>query len=130
MLEDGLVALLRANAGLMALIDPCIYPVLIPPKPQYPCLSYQVIWSSGSYTFEGKQHGRKRIQFDAWSNTSYSDCKAVQQALRNALDTFRGTLPNGTRILGAFRGTELDFYEDASREFRVTQEFHIHFVEA
>lgn len=128
MIEAGIVALLTANAPLMALIDPSIYPVLLPESHGDTCLSYQVVSGTATYTLEPKELCQKRIQFDAWS-TTYGSAKSVIQALRNALDGYQGTLSDGTRVLSTFRGLDIDFFEDDSRSYRVMQEYIFRFVE-
>jgi hypothetical protein len=128
MIEAGLYSLLTANAGLTALVGNRIYPVLVPEPPTYPCLSYQVVASHSTYTFEGKQLGSKLFQFDAWG-TSFSDCKNILNALRNALDTYQGTLTDGTRVLCALSEQEIDQFEEDSRVYRSLAEYRIEYVE-
>jgi len=134
MIEVGIVSLLKADATVAGLVGPRLFPVLVPEGSMPvnagdpPCLSYQIISASAAYTLDPKELDTKRVQFDAWG-VAYSDCKNVKQAVRNALDGYKGTLPDGTRVLGTFRGVEVDFWEDASRVYRVLFEYTFQFVE-
>ena len=128
MLEQGLTTLLNASTSITALIGDRLYPVFVPQSPTYPCLSYQVISGSSSYSMDGSAETVKRIQFDAWG-TTYADVKNIQQALHNLLDGFEGVLSDGTAVHGTFRGVELDEFENDSLTYRTLTEYSFHFVE-
>ena len=128
MIEQGIVSLLNANAPLMATINRCIYPVFVPQDASYPCLSYQVISTTASYDFQGESTTESRIQFDAWAE-DYMNCKTIQKALRAVIDAYDGVLSEGTRVLGAFRSLETDFFEPDSRMYRALSEYTFHYVE-
>jgi hypothetical protein len=50
-------------------------------------------------------------------------------ALRNALDTYQGTLTDGTRVLCALSEQEIDQFEEDSRVYRSLAEYRIEYVE-
>lgn len=122
MIEAGLTTLLSANAPLQALIGSCLYPVFVPENTAYPCISYQAVSATSEYALDGSSERTKRLQFDVWGR-NYADCKAVAAALDAVLDGFSGPLPDGTVILGAFRGVELDLSEQYSRTYRTMIEY-------
>ena len=126
MIEQGLTALLSNNSQLQALIGACLYPVMVPEQTTYPCLSYQVVSAASEYALPGSSERWKRLQFDAWGQ-AYADCKNVVDALDAALDGLTGALPDGTVVLGAFRGVELDLSEQYSRTFRTMVEYTFHY---
>ena len=127
MIEQGLTTLLSNNPQLQTLIGTCLYPVLVPEQTTYPCLSYQAVSASSDYALEGSSERWKRLQFDAWGQ-AYADCKNVMAALDAALDGLTGALPDGTVVLGAFRGgVELDLSEPYSRTFRTMVEYTFHY---
>lgn len=128
MIEDGIVALLRADATLTGLIGNRIYAVIVPEPTVYPCLSYQVVSASPEYTLDSKRCGAKRIQFDAWG-TSYSDCKNVLRALSKVLELFRGLLPDGTRALLIYNVLELDQFESDGRVYRSLADYRANYIE-
>lgn len=128
MIEQGIVALLSANAGLTALVGAGIYPVEVPEAAAMPCLSYQGVSASANYTLRAAEYNRKRIQFDAWGS-SYADTRNVLQGLRDALDGYSGILTDGTRVLACLRGIGIDDFESDSRLFRAMQEYIFTFVE-
>lgn len=134
MIEAGIVSLLNADSTVSGLIGPRLFPVLVPEGSMPinagdpPCLSYQVISNTPTYTLALNEFDQKRIQFDAWAVT-YASCKSVKQAVRNVLDGYTGTLSDGTRVLSALRGMEIDFWESDSRVYRVLFEYIFRFVE-
>lgn len=128
MLEQGITALLSADSGLAALIAGRIYPATAPETPTFPLITYLVVSSKPQYALDGSQCGYKRLQFDAFGS-SYADCKTVLRALRNALDGYTGTLTDGTRVLCALRGMEIDSFENDSRTYRSLTEYELTFVE-
>lgn len=134
MLEAGLYSLLTSDAALSGLIGTRLFPVVVnehdmPVNAGDPsCASYQVITGSTVYSLEPKQFSERRVQFDAWA-VQYADAKAIQQAIRNVLSGFSGTLTDGTRVLSALLENEIDNFEDDSRVCRVMSEYRIRFVE-
>lgn len=126
MIEAGLTALLSENAPLQALIGSCLYPVMLPENTAYPCVSYQGVSASSEYSLSGTSERWKRLQFDVWGQT-YSSVKAVVSALDDVLDGFSGPLSDGTVIVGAFRGVELDLSEPYSRTYRTMVEYTFHY---
>jgi hypothetical protein len=127
MIEEGIVSLLNANGPLSALVS-AVYPVFIPEDAAYPCLSYQTVSRAPEYTFAGESFYEGVFQFDCWS-MQYAEAKAVQKALRNALDVYQGTLSEGTQVLAVFRTMDADFFEEDSRFYRAMSEYTFHYVE-
>ena len=128
MIEQGIHALLSTTPALSAIVGPRIYPVFVPQEAQLPCLSYQVVSGSSDYSVDGSSAVWKRIQFDAWGN-QYADVKGIQRALQAVIDSYSGALPDGTFLLGTFRGVELDEFESDARIYRTITEYSFHFVE-
>lgn len=128
MIEDGIVALLRADATVTGLIGNRIYPVIVPEPTVYPCLSYQVVSASPEATLDSSDRGSKRVQVDAWG-TSYADCKRVLLAVRKVLHLFRGPLPDGTRALVIRHVLELDEFESDGRVYRSLADYQADYAE-
>lgn len=119
---------MSADPTLSGLVGGCIYPVLVPTDATFPCVSYAVVSSSSEYALDGSQENWKRIQIDAWSET-YATAKAIQVALHSLFDGFTGVLPDGTTVLGCFRGVEVDQFEQNARAYRALTEYAFHYVE-
>jgi hypothetical protein len=128
MIEQGIVALLTANAPLMALIDPHIFPVYLPETAILPAVSYQVITRSRDYTLTSQATSEALVQFDFWAE-QYSQAKAIQQALRNVLELYAGTLTDGTRVMGAFLSNCIDMPLTDDQTYHVVSEFTFQYVE-
>lgn len=137
MLEQGFYQRVVADSGVQAVIgNPArFYPVLLPESPTYPCASYQVISDVPDYTLDGGQGmNQKRIQVDTWSggasSASYMDAKNAQAAIRAALETFRGQLPDGTWVAGILVANAKDEYEQDARAYRTTTDFMVFYPAA
>lgn len=113
MIEEGLTALLKADAGIQAALAGGVFPVEgLSDKPVYPYCAYRNISSRHSNTTDGAEMSAKTIQFDIFSKTYLGGKKAIQ-ALRNLLVPFLGALPDGTRLLIVTRGNEIDNFASA-----------------
>jgi len=109
-IEEGLQAFLAANAGLVALISGRVYHRALPQGVVLPALTWQRISTprlaahdtSGS---TGTAH--PRFQFDAWA-TTYASAKAITDALRAALNGYKGTMGalNPVTVQGALVDNE------------------------
>jgi hypothetical protein len=126
--KKALVAMLRADAGLVAAVGNRIYPEAIPQhETKRPALTYTVIDRPrvrhlGGYA--GLAH--PRVQVDTWA-TSAADADTVAGLLRTALRPQRLTVA-GVGIQGIWLDGEQDFYEpplssEAVGIYRVSQDF-------
>jgi hypothetical protein len=130
MLEQGLVNLLISDAGVSALISDRLYPVAGPPdNPTFPYATYMAVpVAESDYTFDGAESRRKTIQFDVWGN-QFSDGLNILIAIRNVLSGYAGTLNEGTRVLFASRGNEMDNFDVDQRTYRTVCDYEIEFSE-
>ena len=131
MLEQGLVTLLLANAGVSALIGTRIYPVQGPPdNPTYPYITYQDFTAAPSdYAFDSAELVTRRIQFAYWG-LAYSDGAGIYLAVRNAISGYVGTLGDGTRVLFAKHLTWMNNFDVDSRSYRSVDEYEFQISEA
>lgn len=87
MIEAELRDHLAANVPA---IDGRIYPVLLPQDPTYPALTYQLISDPRGHTHDGPDGlVDARYQITTWSRV-YADVKDTTNAVRLALDGFKG----------------------------------------
>lgn len=93
--ELAVVAILRANPDVSALVGDRIYPLFIPLGSAYPCLTYERVSgshaSSGEMAVQDPDAGDIRIQVTAWAD-QYLQGKALTEAVRAALRRWRGTV--------------------------------------
>lgn len=95
-IEAGLVYKLQNTGGITTLIGTRTYLERIPQGATLPCLTYQRISTPRLLTHDtsgGAGTAHPRFQFDAWAAT-YSSAKAITDALRAALNGFKGTITN------------------------------------
>lgn len=88
-IEENLLTYLKSITGITNLVGYRIYPFRIAQGSTMPCLTYQRISTPRIITHDvsGKTGtlASPRFQFDAWG-TTYSQVKAVTEALRDALN--------------------------------------------
>lgn len=99
-IEQGLVTYLLARAGVTALVAARIYPEIVPQaekgEDNYPAITYQVISEPNVRSLSGASGlAYPRIQINCWSRR-YSVTKALRNAVRDALDGYRGSMGDVT----------------------------------
>lgn len=93
-IEEGLLYFLQNNAGVSGLVSTRIYPNKLPQTVTMPAITYQRISSPRIHTHDSSGAtgtANPRFQFDAWGAT-YDSCKDVTDAIRAALNGYRGTM--------------------------------------
>jgi hypothetical protein len=135
-LEEALIAYLKATAGIMALISTRTYGMTIPQDSTLPCLvvqristprilTHDTIGATGDLT-------SPRFQFDAWAETQ-SSTKAINDALRTALNGKTGSTGAGettVTIRAALANEEAPTYEPEAELYRTRSEYIIWIEEA
>jgi hypothetical protein len=120
--EKYLVATLKGNAQLAALVGTNIFPIIIPQGTAFPCISYQRISGMPANTLSGHS-GLEEIdlQIDVWAKT-YTEAKAIAKAVRAAMPA------SGTPFSARLRMDE-DLPGDDGTYFRVSMEYTVWFLE-
>lgn len=91
MIEIDLVAHLKADATLTALIGTRIYPLTAPQNVVKPYVTYQVINGNNNQCISGGIYQKDiRFQIDCWSLT-YSNVKAISEAVVKRLEGFKSS---------------------------------------
>ncbi len=112
-IEEALYSHLAADAGVSALVGDRIYPTLAPQEAELPYLVYQRV-SGPRVRSHGGPSGlaHPRFQITGAAET-YPSLRAVMNAVRAALDGFKGTMggTGGVEVGGAFVENELDSEE-------------------
>ena len=68
-----------------------------------------IVYTSDVYSSKGASGFRiKRFQFDSYATTVY-DTVALSDAVRKALQSFSGTLAEGTVVQGCITHNDIDF---------------------
>jgi hypothetical protein len=133
MIEAGLTALLLGNTAVAAIVGDRVYPLVLPGKPgteevrkYVPSVTYQRVSSTRvAGTLQGPSElVGARIQVDAWAD-SYATVKHLADAIRSAVDGFKGTA-GGKDIQGAFLEIDFDQFEPDVRLWRVTQNYRVY----
>ncbi len=121
-IEEALFAHLSADAGVAALVGNRIYPIEAPQEAVLPYVVYQRISGPRVRSHSGPSHlAQPRFQITGAAAT-YPSLRAVMNAVRVALDGFRGTMGSGpgVDVGGAFVENELDSEEGFVSRLDVT----------
>lgn len=86
MIETRLYNTLKNDTDITDLVDDRIFPIVIPEKTDYPCISYQSISDRDITTMNNDLPtlNFKRLQINIWSK-SYLECKDLESKVRNAI---------------------------------------------
>lgn len=117
-----LVAFLRAQATLAALVGTRIYPLSLPQGATLPALTYQGISTVPEASGDNRPTSdTTRLQIDSWG-ASYEAVREVAAALRAALDGYTEELSGGTVASMRF-ANEHEEMDPERRWYRVTQDY-------
>lgn len=104
LIEEAIFAHLSADAGVSAAVSDRVYPVELPRPPLYPAIVYHRISAPREHTHDGSaKFASPRFQFDCLAGT-FLEARRIQEAVRVALDGFKGTMGGvgGVEVHGAF----------------------------
>ena len=105
MIEIDLVAHLKADATLTALIGTRIYPLTAPQNVVKPYITYQVINGNNNQCVSGGIYQTDiRFQIDCWS-LKYSEVKAISEAVVNSLVGFKAS--NNINVMDGYESETL-----------------------
>lgn len=93
-IDDGLIAFLNATAGVTNLVSTRIYKNKLPQTTTMPAITVQRISTPRVHTHDtsgATGTAYPRFQIDAWG-ASYTSCKTVTDAIRTALNGYKGTM--------------------------------------
>ena len=124
-IEEALVTYLTGYAGLTALIGTRVHPLRLPETPTYGAVTYQRISAPRIQSHTGSSAlAFPRFQFDCYA-TTYLGAKRVAEQLRLALDGFKGTMGGATGVAvgSSLSQSDRDFYDPATRTWRVSIDF-------
>lgn len=98
MIEQKVYDLLRNDTQITALVGTRIYPMILPLKVTYPCISFQTISDRGITTLNNDLPtlNYKRIQVNIWSKT-YGNCKVLEERIKTVVYTQNS---NGDIVMG------------------------------
>lgn len=109
-LEEGLVAHLKADSAVAALVGTRIYHEKLPQKPTYPALAYARTSTERQMTLSGPSSlTQVRIALDAWTHSS-AEMKSLAAAVRSAVSGVTGNL-GGVSIQHCTYESEADLSE-------------------
>jgi hypothetical protein len=132
-MENAVVAKLKADATIASLVSARVYPNVLPQDAIMPALTYQVITGIRENQMDGAagiSHGS--IQINAWDD-DYEGAKTLAEAVRKELNCYHGET-GGVRIYDIFLMNEMDLAQIAEeseqlKRFAKILEFSISYSE-
>lgn len=118
-IEAAITKHLTENAGVASLAAGRVYPGHLPQKPTLPAIVMHRISGPREHSHDGSSGlAHPRFQFDVWAG-SHVKAKALAEAVRAAMDGFRGTMggAGGVEVSGCFLEDDDDGYDDALELF-------------
>jgi hypothetical protein len=123
-IETLLYTRLSGYAGLSALADARIYPMLLPQGATLPALTYQRVSGVQSYSHQGDSGlATVRMQVDCWGAT-YASAKAVAAQVKAALSGYTSSAIGRCHL-----GAERDLYDPETGRYRVIIDFMVGYRE-
>ena len=126
-LEEGIIAFLKADAAIGVVVADRIYPDMIPQGAVIPCLTYQRISTPRIVTHDSSgatgDLASPRFQFDAWSETG-KEAKAISDVLRGVLHGKKGAM-GGVTIRAALAENEVPEYIPEVELYRSRSDYKI-----
>ena len=116
MITNGIVALLNATTAITAICGNNIQPIPAPDDlADYPCVTYQVASDVSQYSLTNEAGPtQSRIVFTCIA-TSYLTARSLALAIKGALTSYTGTLPDGTFVNDTEIVNMQDGFDDGSR---------------
>lgn len=120
--EAALVARLLAATGVTALVGDRIAPLQLPEKPTYPGIAYRLVDRDPVSTFGDDQAlSSHMIEVECWG-ASMASARAVGDAVRGALQRWRGSA-GGVTVQATFLGGAFTDYDPETRSYSETIDF-------
>jgi len=120
-LDEGLIAYLKAYGALSAIVSTRIYSFAIPEKATLPCVVIQRVSTPRIATMDMSGAtgtlAHPRFQFDGYA-TSYAVVKSITDAIRAGLNGHTGTTGTGVTIRAALVDSEVPEFEPETHLYR------------
>jgi len=121
--------MLSNNVSVSALVSDKIYPMVLPQNFAMPAIVYRNngIEKRSNYDTTSEAFTQTNLTIDAIADT-YTQVKAVSQAIFDALHNFRGT-QSGNVIYSIEQDSYLELYDDGLEAYRSSRIFLINHVD-
>jgi hypothetical protein len=137
MIEKGLFQLIQSDANIAKLVNTNngagVYWVLMPKGAAVPCIVLSRTATQDTLTMQGATALRGAlIQLDCYGANYYS-ARSLSTVARQLIESFKGTLPDGTVMKGALITKDWDMpYEEGGTGFvfRAMLEFRLWYIES
>mgnify|MGYP003557028686 CR=1 FL=1 len=126
--ENALVNILKADSAVAALVVTRVFFADAPQTPPVPFILMTRVGTQFVHSLNSNAGlSRARIQLDCYAKTQ-KEARSVGQAVKDAIDTFRGT-NSDVIIQGVLLLDSMDGYDESPELRRVTQDYHVWYNE-
>lgn len=127
-MESALRNFIISDTAVAALVGSRMYPGRLPQAATFPAITYSTVSVVRGHNMQGPEGMPfTRLQLDMWGE-SFSDARAVAEAVRLRLDGFAGDIgsPPSVTIVGAFYETErTEGFEPEPDLYRISVDYQI-----
>ncbi len=126
--EKALVTILKADSAVAALVVTRVFFADAPQTPPVPFILMTRIGTQYVHSLNSNAGlSRARIQLDCYAKTQ-KEARSVGQAVKTALDTFRG-IDSDVTIQAVLLLDSMDGFDESPELRRVTQDYHVWYNE-
>jgi hypothetical protein len=127
MIHRGIYYLLTNDGTLDSLISSRVEPVIVPPTPEWPLVTYKLANAPKEYTLDGCAVSMGLVQVDSWS-LNYDEAHTVANAVDAVLGGYRGDVSTIVTILESRLTRNEDLSNpDLENIYRVSQDYKVMF---
>ena len=131
MLCEGLIALAKTDAGVIAASEPgpdgkpSIFAGQAPEGAKPPLSVYGFAYEENDMTMDGPEAFTK-ARIEIWSQgLTYLQAKKLARAIKRCFENFTGTLPDGSEVDSIQRISELDTFQDQPFLYLTSTEYQV-----
>ena len=134
-IEEGLVAGLKATAGITTLVSTRVYNLRIPQNSTLPCITIARVSTPRVHAHDSSGSAGTaypRMQIDAWATTQKA-AKQIADAVRTYLNGLKATITSGADsvvVQSALIDQESPEFDTESELYRVRSDYIVWHVEA
>lgn len=127
-IEVAIYSLLSGDAGVAALVGTKISPLSKKQDSDLPAITFRRV-STGRFPAMSVDASvvKGRFQVDCWAAT-YASARALKAAVKSAMSRWRTT--TGITVHDTFMISEIDFFEQDTKQFHIAIDFEINYNEA
>ncbi len=122
MIHGAIYSLLKDNAGVKALVGTRVEPLIVPPKSDFPVVTYTIAGGWEKQTLDGTVAKESMVQIDTWSD-DYDEAERTMSAVQSCLSSLRTTVGSIRIMRSVMSRRESVFDSTAAGIFHISADF-------